>query len=156
NRLRLEIQSPRRYFAEAQHKHYLYMNDGDTIPGAAHLRKALYQSGWDWGPTLPDMVIFSPVELVAYDVDQLEDEVVRKHHRSGAVSVELTVTTRHGAGGEIYATLDGQRVLLKDGHGVISVNNPRLWWVRGYGDQPLYDLEIELVHGGQVIDRCHK
>lgn len=49
NRLRLEFQSPRRYFAEAQHKHYLYMNDGDTIPGAAHLRKALYQSGWDWG-----------------------------------------------------------------------------------------------------------
>ena len=156
NRLRLEFQSPRRYFAEAQHKHYLYMNDGDTIPGAAHLRKALYQSGWDWGPTLPDMGIFRPVELVAYDVDQLEDVAVRQHHRSGAVSVELTVTTRHGAGGEIYATLDGQRVLLKDGHGVISVNNPRLWWVRGYGDQPLYDLEVELVHGSRVIDRCHK
>ena len=49
NTLRLEFKSPRRYFAQQQHKHYLYMNDGDTLPGAAHLRKAMYQSGWDWG-----------------------------------------------------------------------------------------------------------
>ena len=38
NTLRLEFKSPRRYFAQQQHKHYLYMNDGDTLPGAAHLR----------------------------------------------------------------------------------------------------------------------
>ena len=49
NTLRLEFKSPRRYFARQQHRHYLYMNDGDTLPGAAHLRKAMYQSGWDWG-----------------------------------------------------------------------------------------------------------
>ena len=55
NTLRLEFKSPTRYFAREQHRHYLYINDGDTIPGAAHLRKAMYQSGWDWGPTLPDI-----------------------------------------------------------------------------------------------------
>ena len=71
NTLRLEFKSPRRYFARQQHKHYLYMNDGDTLPGAAHLRKAMYQSGWDWGPTLPDMGIFRSVELNGWGVDRL-------------------------------------------------------------------------------------
>ena len=39
---------------------------------------------------------------------------------------------------------------------MIQVDNPKLWWARGYGDQPLYDLNVELVQDGKVIDRCHK
>ncbi len=156
NTLRLEFKSPRQYFAREQSRHYLYMNDGDTLPGAAHLRKAMYQSGWDWGPTLPDMGIFRNVELNAYDGDRLEDVRIRQHHREGRVSVELNVTTRRGKNDEIWAEFDGQRVPLEKGHGVISVNEPKLWWVRGYGDQPLYDLEVLLVRDGTVIDRCHK
>ena len=88
NTLRLEFASPTRYFAERHAKHYLYTNDGDTIPGAAHLRKALYQSGWDWGPALPDMGIYRPVTLEWYDVDRIGDVAVRQHHREDG-SVEL-------------------------------------------------------------------
>ncbi len=156
NTLRLEFKSPRRYFAQQQHKHYLYMNDGDTLPGAAHLRKAMYQSGWDWGPTLPDMGIFRGVELKGWNVDRFDGVAVRQHHENGSVSVGLDVTTKCHAGCEIYADFDGKRVLLKNGHGIIQVDNPKLWWARGYGDQPLYDLDVELVCGGEVIDRCHK
>ena len=156
NTLRLEFKSPRRYFAQQQHKHYLYMNDGDTLPGAAHLRKAMYQSGWDWGPTLPDMGIFRGVELKGWNVDRFDGVAVRQHHENGSVSVELDVTTKCHAGCEIYADFDGKRVLLKNGHGIIKVDNPKLWWARGYGDQPLYDLDVELICGGEVIDRCHK
>ncbi len=47
NLLRLEFKSPTKYFAEHDRHHYLFMNNGDTIPGASHLRKAFYQSGWD-------------------------------------------------------------------------------------------------------------
>ncbi len=156
NQLRLEFKSPRKFFADRQRKHYLYMNDGDTLPGAAHLRKAMYQSGWDWGPTLPDMGIFRPVELNAYDVDRLEDVLIRQHHDSGKVMVELNVTTRHGSDCEIWASFDGQRVLLEQGHAEIQVENPKLWWIRGYGEQPLYDLDIELISGNALLDRRHK
>ena len=100
NTLRLEFKSPRRYFARQQHKHYLYMNDGDTLPGAAHLRKAMYQSGWDWGPTLPDMGIFRSVELNGWNVDRLDGVAVRQQHENGNVSVELDVTTKCRAGCE--------------------------------------------------------
>lgn len=72
NTLRLEFSSPMAYFREAQRRHYLYMNDGDTVPGTAHLRKAMFESGWDWAPTLPDMGITRPVELRSFDGGRLE------------------------------------------------------------------------------------
>ena len=102
------------------------------------------------------MGIFRGVELKGWNVDRFDGVAVRQHHENGSVSVELDVTTKCHAGCEIYADFDGKRVLLKDGHGIIKVDNPKLWWARGYGDQPLYDLDVELVCGGEVIDRCHK
>ena len=157
NTLRLEFASPTRYFAERHAKHYLYTNDGDTIPGAAHLRKALYQSGWDWGPALPDMGIYRPVTLEGYDVDRIGDVAVRQHHREdGSVEVEVSVAGKRGADTVCCASMDGKRVELTGGTGRIVVENPRLWWVRGYGEQNLYDLDIEMTAGGRVIDRCRK
>ena len=157
NTLRLEFQSPTRFFARMAQKHYLYMNDGDTIPGTAHLRKALYQSGWDWGPALPDMGIYRPVTLEGYDVDRIGDVAVRQHHREdGSVEVEVSVAGKRGADTVCYASMDGKRVELTGGTGRIVVENPRLWWVRGYGEQNLYDLDIEMTAGGRVIDRCRK
>ena len=157
NTLRLEFQSPTQFFARMAQKHYLYMNDGDTIPGTAHLRKALYQSGWDWGPALPDMGVYRPVTLEGYDVDRIDDVAVRQYHLDdGAVEVEVSVTGKRGADTVCYASMDGQRVELTGGTGRIRVQDPKLWWVRGYGEQHLYDLDIEMTAGGQVIDRCHK
>lgn len=156
NVLRLEFQSPVRYFTEEQRKHYLYMNDGDTIPGTAHLRTAMYQSGWDWGPTLPDMGIFRDVELRSYDTDRLDGVWISQSHHHGAVDVTVRAETAEGSDCPIYATLDGKRVQLVDGEATIRVENPRLWWVRGYGEQPLYDLTVELEKDGVVIDSDHK
>lgn len=155
NRLRLEFKSPVRYFTEEQRKHYLYMNDGDTIPGTAHLRTAMYQSGWDWGPTLPDMGIFRDVELRAYDTDRLDHVLVSQRHHDGVVDVDLRVSTLWETGCRILARLDGKQVELEDGEGTIRVEQPKLWWVRGYGEQPLYDLEVALLSDGQVIDIRH-
>lgn len=157
NLLRLEFKSPIRYFTERHNQHYLYTNDGDTLPGAAHLRKALYQSGWDWGPTLPDMGIFRPVFLNAYDMDAIRDVAVRQyHHPDGAVEVEVTARGKHGGDAQLYASMDGRRIPLEDGTGRFRIENPKLWWVRGYGEQNLYGLDIEMVSGGQVIDKVHK
>jgi len=156
NTLRLEFKSPTRYFAREQHRHYLYINDGDTIPGAAHLRKAMYQSGWDWGPTLPDMGIWRPVELKCYDVDRLYRTTFTQDHHDGLVDVTVKAESFHNWARDIYVTLDGKREKVVDGEVTITVENPKLWWVRGLGEQPLYDCVIELEHEGVVIDTMHK
>ncbi|GAB4313715.1 MAG: hypothetical protein Kow0069_14960 [Promethearchaeota archaeon] len=37
-----------------------------ALPGVPHLRKPQYSFGWDWGPQLPDVGVWKPVELVAW------------------------------------------------------------------------------------------
>ncbi len=39
-------------------------------------------------------------------------------------------------------------------HLTLQVENPRLWWPRPYGEQPLYELELTLEKDGQQLDRC--
>ena len=132
-------------------KHFLYTN-GDTIPGAIHLRKALYMSGWDWGPTLPDMGIFRPVILDSYDGDKIQDVNVRQHHENGEVTLEIEVETAHNKGFDLYAKIDGKEIKLVGGKGEIKIENPKLWWVRGYGEQPLYELTVKMLKDGVEID----
>ena len=114
NKIELDFASPVKYFEKMNNKHFLWTN-GDTIPGAAHLRKALYMSGWDWGPTLPDMGIFRPVVLDLYDGDKIDNVYVGQHHNDGEVVLEIEVETVHGKGFDLYAEIDGQTILLENG-----------------------------------------
>ncbi len=34
----------------------------------------------------------------------------------------------------------------------LRVPDARLWWPRGYGEQPLYDVEVRLLHAGEAVD----
>ena len=151
NKLQLLFSSPVNYFKEMNNKHFLYTNF-DTIPGAIHLRKALYMSGWDWGPTLPDMGIFRPVVLEAYDGDKIDNVYVRQYHNEGEVELEIVAETVHNKGFDLFGKIDGKEFKLKDGKARVKIDNPKLWWVRGYGEQYLYDLTIDMVENGVVVD----
>ena len=156
NKLELHFSSPVKYFREMDNKHYLY-TPNDILDGAAHLRKALYMSGWDWGPTLPDMGIFRPIELVSYDGDRFADVMIRQFHEGGRVRLSVSAETKHALHDcEIFASVDGKRVALVDGKGEITIDEPKLWWPRDYGEQPLYTVELTLVRGGEVLDTCAK
>lgn len=151
NTLRLEFRSPTAYAREMNEKYFLWHNP-DTLSGAAHLRKAICMFGWDWAPKLPDMGIFRKIELEAYDGDKIDDISVLQHHKNNAVELEIEVTTRHGSQGDIRFSINGQYVVLKNGRGTVTVHNPKLWWVRGYGEQHLYEITAELLQNGQPVD----
>ena len=151
NKLKLDFSSPTEYFKKMNNKHYLYTN-GNTIAGAAHLRKALYMSGWDWGPCLPDMGIFRPVVLEAYDGDKILDVYAVQTHKNNKVILGIEVETAHSKNCNLYAEIDGKEILLKDGKGKIEIENPKLWWVRGYGEQFLYPLTVKMVKNSEILD----
>lgn len=155
NILTLEFDSPLEYFREMNNKHYVFA-DADNEKGAPHLRKALCMSGWNWCPSLPDMGIFRPVELLSYDIDRLDDFFVHQHHKNGTVDLEITASTKHDSDSRIFAEIDGKRAELTDLKANITIENPKLWWARGYGEQKLYDIKLELVNNGRVIDTLTK
>ena len=155
NEIKLVFASPTQYFKEQNAKHFLWTNE-DTIPGAAHLRKALYMSGWDWGPMLPDMGIFRPVELRLYDRNRIEDVFVQQYHRENEVELEIQVAVAQKTPCRIFVRIEDQKTELVNGSGRITIQNPKLWWVRGYGEQNLYELEISLEAEGEVLDVWRK
>lgn len=159
NQIRLEFKSPALYYEAMEKSHHLYTN-GDTLPGAAHLRKALYMAGWDWAPTLPNMGIFRPVTVECYDFDKIGDVEILQYHENGEVTVEISALTKHAStlDGDLYlvAELDGQKIILDGGRGQVTVKNPRLWWPNGYGEQNLYNVTIYLYKNEVLIDTAWK
>ena len=152
NTLRLEFSSPTEYFKKMDNKHFLKTNN-DTIPGAAHLRKAFYMSGWDWGPMLPDMGIFRPVSLESYNGDRIDNIFIRQNHKDGKVTLDITVETLHGTACTLTVTVDGRTVTLDENkQGSIVIDEPKLWWARGYGEQYLYDVTARILENGATVD----
>ncbi len=156
NEIRLEFKAPMEYFEKMESMHHLYM-DGAAVPGASHLRKAFYMSGWDWAPRLPNMGIFRDVEICAYNGDKIEDTEIIQSHENGQVTLTVTADTKHKTKGlSIWCKIDGQRVKLENGKGEITIENPRLWWPNNLGEQNLYDAIFELCDGECVIDTLTK
>ncbi len=67
NELKIIIKSPTKKALDEIKKFGIKLNTGGQgLPGVPYLRKAQYSFGWDWGPKLPDISIYS-VELIGFD-----------------------------------------------------------------------------------------
>ncbi len=124
------------------------------------VRKMACSFGWDWGPDLQTAGIWKPVRLERWHTARLaqvrplitvtEDgtgraEVHAVIERSGleaAGDLVLTATVAgHHARTVVPAGTDTATV-------TVEVPDPALWWPAGYGDQPLYDLDVTLAPAG--------
>ncbi|MEU6024886.1 glycoside hydrolase family 2 protein [Micromonospora sp. NPDC047134] len=129
------------------------------------IRKMACNFGWDWGPTLVTAGIWQEIGLHGWSVARLATvrPLVTVTGGDGRVDLhvevdrlaEVPLTVRaQVAGVLVEATLPaGQRSTTL----VVEVPRPALWWPRGHGDQPRYDLNLTL-HGpeGDILDTWHR
>jgi len=165
NTLRIIFRAPLTYIRQQQAASPL--PGGGDIPGGPHLRKAPCQWGWDWGPKLPPIGIWKEMRLEGYRQARLEEVHVRQRVGEKALvavragvqaweeaEVELACTLR-APDGAVYRARQalqrcpGQPLAVE---ARIEVPEPQLWWPNGYGDQPLYRLEVRLEQGGALLD----
>ncbi|MCI7150740.1 MAG: hypothetical protein SPF19_14070 [Oliverpabstia sp.] len=99
NSIRILFHSNIEYALE-QHRKEPYYTTSDTVDGFSLVRKAHCTYGWDWGPKLPDMGIWRPVSIVAYNLAKFEDVYVRQHHHEGNVEVQFDVAFERLANGK--------------------------------------------------------
>ena len=164
NELKVVLYSPTKYIGKANEKEWL-PGSRDAMKGFPYLRKAHCMFGWDWGPRLPDAGIWRDVKLAAYDTARIDSVYITQVHEEGRVTLKLDVDVERTGDerlrrfGSDDARLPGLfcRATLTDPEGVkrvyghkevlegIRVEEPRLWWPNGYGEQPLYQLEVELI-----------
>lgn len=155
NVLKLHFYSPTKYIAEKEKAETLWA-EVITMKGAAHLRKPIYTFGWDWAPALTDMGIFGVVELISYDSRLTAVDVSQIHDCKG---VTLSVKTKAEIGDGCYfkySVYYGEEnvvsVTSASKEEKLLITSPKLWWPRGYGEQNLYTLKVELFCGNELID----
>jgi beta-mannosidase len=162
NEIGITFSSPVRYCAEREKvRHMQGVPQG--LPGAPHLRKAPCQFGWDWGPQLPPIGIWKDIRLEGADDARIENVHLRQFHTEDQVRLEAEVTIQAWHQGE-YDIL--MQVISPTGEvwetsspvdethcakAFIVIDHPQLWWPNGYGEQPLYQVQISL-KGKQAED----
>ncbi len=159
NDIKLYFHSPLKAMQTAQNA-YRLTTDPFCFDGAAHLRKAFYMMGWDWGPCLPDMGIWKPVYIVTFDEARLCDVSTRQIHNGDKVTIDIEGSYEGETEGLSLryrlTSPDGKTTLEsianEDNFASVTVNSPELWWPNGYGKQPLYTLTAELISNGEIID----
>ncbi|WP_431998648.1 glycoside hydrolase family 2 protein [Streptomyces fungicidicus] len=124
-----------------------------------YLRKMACSFGWDWGPTLVTAGIWRPVRLERWSTARIARVRPLVTVEDGVGQIELAVdversrveaplTLEASAGGvRARARIDGTAGTVR-----LRVPDVRLWWPRGYGEQPLYDVELTLSHGDEALD----
>ncbi|MGW7473904.1 glycoside hydrolase family 2 protein [Streptomyces cyaneofuscatus] len=130
-----------------------------------YIRKMASSFGWDWGPTLVTAGIWRPVRLEHWSTARLASvrPLVTVDEAAGNVEVRLQVErTTGGANASLLAraTVAGEtaEVRFEGDEAVLrlTVDAPQLWWPRGYGDQPLYDLDVTLSDEDGQLDAWHR
>lgn len=157
NQIEIQMDSPLDYIEQQQAIRPLrYPSAPHQVPAFSQIRKAAYHFGWDWGPCLPSSGIWQPISLQAYDDARLRHVGIgQTHEESGGVQLKIDVEVENDTSANAIVsaavTLDGHLVceyaLPLLGSKVtldLSIGDPKLWWPRGMGAQPLYEVHVEL------------
>ena len=132
------------------------------------VRKAQFGWGWDWGPTLPTVGLWRPVELAvrgaamlgnvhfstqslsaAHDRAQVRVDVTASLAREGAYAVEISVADPSGA------VVASTRAPFKAdaASADFTLDAPQLWWTHDLGTPSLYTLSVRLMDGDAEVDQ---
>jgi len=116
------------------------------------IRKMACSFGWDWGIDTSTSGLWKPVTLVSWSTARLTTvrPIATVHEHTGLVEVHVDVARATEAPVSVTASVAGisRTVELPAGATgtTVSLTVPEvdLWWPRGYGEHPLYDLEVTL------------
>ena len=146
--------------------------------GTAHrneicwIRKAPHTHGWDIAPRLVSAGLWRGVQLQSRPVTRLTETyyACSSLYHSPDVTKGDIVTLQYGCRFITdHDTLEGFQIRihgrcgdheftdLQPAHFVsmnytTKIENAKIWWPYGYGEPNLYEVEMQLLHNGQVID----
>ncbi|MGK6315914.1 glycosyl hydrolase 2 galactose-binding domain-containing protein [Neorhizobium sp. DT-125] len=131
-----------------------YSTANSPIPNGNMLRKPQCHFGWDWNIALAPLGLYGGIALKKLETARIEHVVTSQRHDGGAVDLHVTVTFHAEEPGvlPVHVLLGDERVRLdcgvRPGETVIThvfhIEEPKLWWPAGSGEQTLYRLEVEI------------
>jgi beta-mannosidase len=128
------------------------------------IRKMAANYGWDWGPDVATAGIWKPIGIQSWTGVRLAGvrPLATVEAATGVLTSHLELEWADGAEPEVAVvrvevagTGSSATVVAGQKAAVVltRVNDAALWWPRGYGKQPLYDVRVTLQAGGRPVDR---
>ena len=130
-----------------------------------YIRKAASMYGWDIMPRIVSAGIWKPVSLIQKKSDRIEDIFIyptwaNEHAANLCVYYSLSIDkdflhdfklrVKGVCGDSVFS---GEREILHTSHRIdVYVDKPKLWWPKNAGDANLYDVTVELLYCGEVVD----
>jgi beta-mannosidase len=163
NTIEVFFESPFTYFKQKESN----QAPAKWIKGRAWVRKEPCSFGWDWGPDLPSCGIWKNITLETFNEEHIADLLVRqkidgKHKATLEVEVEAELVGESAKPFQAVVTVldQGKPVAKKTfvvaegfGRGQMEIAHPKLWWPAGMGEQPLYEVHVELLNAdGDTLD----
>ena len=128
------------------------MVDNGLVKHINLLRKPACHGGWDWGIALMMTGFAGKTQLIGTDLARIDYVFCDQTHQPGRCEVTVTAEVTSPEGGDSVLSVklgESQTrvpVTLAVGSNRVSariaVEQPRLWWPNGAGEQALYDLEV--------------
>jgi beta-mannosidase len=139
-----------------------------TLPLAAQRRKATFSWGWDFGPRLPSIGIWQPIELRVEKTAALTGHHIRTEAigTDGSATVGVLVEVdQFGTDLQLTVRVEltspfGRRTTIElpvsngRAQGTLTVAEAELWWTHDLGDPVLYDVTITLLVDEKTLDRA--
>lgn len=132
----------------------------------AFVRRPQYTVGWDWGPKVISCGITGGVRLEGHKEIALREVYLHTEEAAETAKLHLAlniedldfIATKKGTysvkisyNGETVFEKTSDTKLLTSGYNYfeedIVIEHAKLWWPNGYGEQPLYDVEVKAVCG---------
>ncbi|MDA3798021.1 MAG: hypothetical protein PF692_02960 [Kiritimatiellae bacterium] len=160
NTIKIVFASAVKYVNKANERRYL--RSAGTLPHGEHLRKEQCNFGWDWGPTCVTAGIWRPIKLISYNFCRMDDVYIEQIHKKNSVDLDVEVTMQGPVLTDLSACIkvsyEGELITqeclsLKKGKGnaKVTIKNPELWWPNGMGEQNLYDVEVSVYRGEEML-----
>jgi beta-mannosidase len=169
NEIEISFESPFTYIKEREQNSA--EAPGKFVKGRAWVRKEPCSFGWDWGPVLPSCGIWKSITLETFTQGRIADVLVLQNlsdKHKATLKVEVSTESARGRAKPVQAVLtvldNGKSITRKaieisndKGRGELEIKHPKLWWPNGMGEQPLYEVHVELLNAeGETLDTSNK
>ena len=167
NTLEVKFRSPlKEVLPKLKSNSYSLPADNDQAGGASpYVRKAPFHFGWDWGPCLITSGLWRTVSLIGYDFFTVESfNINQLSVESKLAEIELEIEINSKIKGQAILNVIQEELGLKKEFKIdiskglnkvinqLKVDNPKLWWPSGHGDQHLYNFKVNFSFNSSTLN----
>ncbi|MBK9592139.1 MAG: hypothetical protein IPO32_11750 [Crocinitomicaceae bacterium] len=128
-------------------------NETGAMQVSAYTRKAAYQFGWNWGPRFVTCGIWKPCYIRTWNdfkITNFYSQTISVANNLATLFFQFDLESDSTYADPVVVEMMGLefQIYVKEGKNEVKfyhqIENPKLWYPNGYGDQPIYSSNLFL------------